>query len=60
MANDAADDKTTKDFEKKSLDTTEDFTPDQFAAISKVKGPAYVAKIKRFGAVMELLEPRAR
>lgn len=58
-ADDAADDKTTKDFNNKALDTTEDFTDDQFKAVAK-KGPSYVKKIKKFGAVMELLEPRAR
>lgn len=55
----AADDKMTKDFDNKALDTTEDFTDDQFKAVAK-KGPAYIKKIKKFGAVMELLEPRAR
>lgn len=49
-ADDAADDKTTKDFNNKALDTTEDFTDDQFKAVAK-KGPSYVKKIKKFGAV---------
>lgn len=56
---DAADDKTQRDFDKKALDTTEDFTDDMFKAVAR-KGPKYIKKIKRYGAVMELLEPRAR
>ena len=34
----------------KALDTTEDFTPDQFKAVAK-KGPKYMQKVKKFGAV---------
>lgn len=58
-AADAADDKMTNDFNKKGLDTTEDFTDDMFKAVAS-KGPKYIKRIKRYGAVMELLEPRAR
>jgi hypothetical protein len=58
-AADASDEKTEKDFAKKGLDTTEDFTDDMFKAVAR-KGPKYIKKIKRYGAVMELLEPRAR
>ena len=50
-ANDAAaDSKTEKDFQNKALDTTEDFTPDQFKSVAK-KGPKYMMKVKKFGAV---------
>ena len=38
------------DFDKKALDTTEDFTDDMFKAVAR-KGPKYIKKIKRFGAV---------
>lgn len=58
-ADDAADAKTTNDFTKKGLDTTEDFTDEMFKAVAS-KGPKYIKRIKRYGAVMELLEPRAR
>ena len=47
---DAADDKMKADFDKKALDTTEDFTDDMFKAVAR-KGPKYIKKIKRFGAV---------
>ena len=49
-ADDAADDKTERDFAKKGLDTTEDFTDDMFKAVAR-KGPKYIKKIKRYGAV---------
>lgn len=49
-ADDAADDKTVNDFNKKGLDTTEDFTDEMFKAVAK-KGPKYIKKVKRFGAV---------
>mgnify|MGYP001452842421 CR=1 FL=1 len=39
-----------KDFQNKALDTTEDFTPDQFKTVAK-KGPKYMNKVKKFGAV---------
>jgi len=58
--NDKANAAEEKKFNAKSLDTTDDFTEDQFKIVAKVKGPKYVAKIKKFAAVMELLEPRAR
>jgi hypothetical protein len=38
------------DFDKKALDTTEDFTDDMFKAVAR-KGPKYIKKIKRYGAV---------
>lgn len=47
---DAADDKTKNDFNRKSLDTTEDFTDEMFKSVAK-KGPKYIKKVKRFGAV---------
>lgn len=47
---DAADSKTENDFAKKGLDTTEDFTDDMFKAVAK-KGPRYIKKVKRYGAV---------
>lgn len=47
---DAANDKMEKDFQNKALDTTEDFTPDQFKTVAK-KGPKYMNKVKKFGAV---------
>lgn len=53
-----SDGKTQKDFSSR-LDTSEDFSDDQFVAV-KHKGPAYVLKIKRYGSIVELLEPRAR
>lgn len=59
-ADDAANDKMEKDFNNKALDTTEDFTDDMFAALGKKNTEKYRKKIRRFGAVMELLEPRAR
>ena len=49
-AADASDEKTEKDFAKKGLDTTEDFTDDMFKAVAR-KGPKYIKKIKRYGAV---------
>ena len=49
-ADEAADKKTQEKFDAKSLDTTDDFTADQFKAVAK-KGPAYITKIKRYGAV---------
>lgn len=51
-ADSAADDKTEKDFANKALDTTEDFTPDQFKPVAK-KGPKYMMKVKKFGAVSQ-------
>ena len=44
-----SDGKTQKDFSSR-FDTSEDFSDDQFASV-KHKGPAYVLKIKRYGAV---------
>jgi len=49
---------TEKKFQSR-IDTSEDFSDDQFAAV-KHKGPAYILKIKRYGSIVELLEPRAR
>jgi len=40
---------TEKKFQSR-LDTSEDFSDDQFAAV-KHKGPAYILKIKRYGSV---------
>ena len=36
------DEATTKKFNAKALDTTDDFTEDQFKIVAKVKGPKYV------------------
>lgn len=39
-----------KDFNKKGLDTTEDFTDEMFKAVAR-KGPKYIRKVKKYGAV---------
>lgn len=44
-----SDDGVTKSFQSR-LDTSEDFSDEQFAAV-KHKGPAYILKIKRYGSV---------
>lgn len=50
--------KTKADFDKK-MDTNVDFKDEDFKYYAS-KGDKFVEKIKKKGAIMELLEPRAR